>query len=106
MGGIISYPAQKQKRDSLPGPKPAYVKRMFGDDIEIETSKTYLLYLGAIDESSKSGHYPIIGGQGGMREVKSSDSQNEMRFDALNEIEVFNNYTNVWEALEETIPQE
>lgn len=111
MGGIVTFeeyynslfPAQKEKLDANMKEKPKYVKRMFGEDIDIEAGKTYLIYIGEGDTEditmSKKVTYPIIGWEGGLRAIEGNVK-------AKGNLKVLNNITGEWEALDEVIPSE
>lgn len=108
MGGIISYddyckgllPAEKQKLNQNIKNKPKYVKRMFGEDIDIEPGKTYLIYIDEGDSqafpTAKKGAYPIIGWESGLREIKGDIKD-------LNQLRVFNHITKKWEPITDII---
>lgn len=108
MGGIITFdeyykgllPAEKQKLDANTDEKPKYVKRMFGEDIDIEAGKTYLVYIDEGDTEdfplAKRGSYPIIGWEGGLREIRGN-------IKAESNMKVLNNITDKWEPFEKVI---
>lgn len=107
MGGIVTYdsyvaslyPAQREKFISQSGVKPAYIKMMFEQDIELEAGKTYLAYLRNPESGdfSRENAYAMIGWEGGLREVRGLEQADESN--SVPQIEVFNNYTNEWESL-------
>ena len=114
MGGIISYnsylsslyPAQREKIVAQSGVKPAYIKMMFEDDVEIESGKTYLVYMlnSSSGNVSKENAFAIIGWEGGLREARGVE-QLQTRSTAELQIEVFNNYTQSWEFLNQVITE-
>ncbi|MCI8850191.1 MAG: hypothetical protein HFE82_01410 [Erysipelotrichaceae bacterium] len=109
MGGIITFdeyynglfPAEQQKLDANMEEKPKYVKRMFGEDIDIEAGKTYLMYIGEGDSKdfplAKKDAYPIVGWEGGLRAIEGNPK-------AKGNLKVLNNITGEWETLDEVIP--
>ncbi len=110
MGGIVTfdeyyqglYPAEQKKLDANMQEKPTYVKQMFGDDIDIEAGKTYLMYIGEGDAAdfplAKKDAYPIIGWEGGLREINGN-------VNARSGITVLNNITGEWESLQDVVPE-
>ncbi|MEF9967791.1 hypothetical protein [Anaerorhabdus sp.] len=110
MGGIVSFnkylsSLPTAKRDKLLSQPQAsnvqYVDYTFGDDIEIEVGKTYLMYL--IDPENSivdPNAYRITMWQGGMREVRGNNVNSDLRSASLNEIQIYNNFTNEWENLD------
>jgi hypothetical protein len=106
LGGIVSFedyekgllPTQREKIVGGMKEKPEYIKKMFGDDIDIEAGVNYLVYLtGTETQVVRSNAYPIIGMQGGLRAI-SGDIKDESK------LEVYNNITKQWEALANVIP--
>ena len=113
LGGIVSYedyfnslnPAKQnnkyaQVKDHLP-----YIKYIPNTNNDIEVGKTYLIYLGNPDDSvSKIGAYGIVGMEGGLREVKSIESEQSVRLAPIDLIQVFNNLTHMSEDLDSVYP--
>lgn len=107
MGGIISYDdyysslyaSQQEKMGQLEN-KPEYVKMKFGEDIDIEVGKDYLVYLdNREDEDVKLAHqnaYGVIGWEGGLREVNTTATTRSSN----TSVQLYNNITNQWENLE------
>ena len=113
LGGIVSYedyfnslkPTQQnnkyaQVKDHLP-----YIKYIPNTNNDIEVGKTYLIYLTNPEENvSKIGAYGITGMEGGLREVKSIDSEQSVRLAPIELIQVYNNLTHMWEDLDSVYP--
>ena len=113
LGGIVSYedyfnslkPAKQnnkyaQVKDHLP-----YIKYTPNTNNDIEVGKIYLIYLTNPEENvSKIGAYGITGMEGGLREVKSIDSEQSVRLAPIDLIQVFNNLTHMWEDLDSVYP--
>lgn len=109
MGAILTFeqyyqgllPDHQQKIAEHMDQQPKYVKHMFGDDIDIEAGKIYLIYIGENDskDSPEKDAYPIIGWEGGLREIKGDLSSQA-------QIQVLNNITGEWENLSQLIPDE
>ncbi len=103
-GGIISYndyveslyPAQKEKQEMQGASRRDYIKYMWNGDIEIEPGKTYLIYMNEQGSGSREGMYPIIGWQGGLREVQSTTSSSDVT-------KIYNNYTEQWEEISDVL---
>lgn len=108
MGGIIRYsdyynslsPNEKIKHDFLSkGIHPNYVKKAFGDDIDIEVGKSYLSYME--DGNLRSNNeYKIVFWEGGLREVIGLENASSSNSSG---IKVFNNYTGEYESIEDVI---
>ncbi|MEF9920409.1 hypothetical protein [Anaerorhabdus sp.] len=107
-GGIITYQAyydglsEGSKRSA---PKPdeyeySYVKEYQEGDIEIEVGEIYLVYLTKTE--IKSGHYLIIGWQGGLRKVRM-DNVDSLQEVSNQQIEVYNNKKECWETLDQVL---
>ncbi len=109
LGGIVTYDEywkslNKQQQDKIlhlnNGKKPTekeYIEVKLNDDINIETSKDYLVFL--IPQSSKDNkhqEYQIGGAQFGLREAKESDGTTT----------ALNNETKQWESVASIIKQE
>ena len=79
---------------------------MFEDDVEIESGKTYLVYMlnSSSGNVSKENAFAIIGWEGGLREARGVE-QLQTRSTAEVQIEVFNNYTQSWEFLNQVITE-
>ncbi|MEF9893367.1 hypothetical protein [Anaerorhabdus sp.] len=110
-GGIVDYgsyykslsPAQQQKRDYLGASNRGYVKYVFGNDIDIEVGKKYLIYFNNPENGSlKNNSYQIIGWESGLREVNSTTTKEYSQSNG--DILVLNNITNEWESLNSLIP--
>ncbi len=78
-----------------------YVRIMLGNDIELETGKTYLAYLNYNENFDK---YEIIGLGNGLRELNIEQQINEVKVQNINsynnDLKIKDNTTGEWESLD------
>lgn len=108
MGGIISFDdyykslseTEKSKIEDNLDKQPDYMKMKFGEDIDIEAGKTYLVYLNTHEDENinicKEGAYPITGLEGGLREIDGNPKTKA-------NLNVYNNITKQWESIDDVI---
>ncbi len=113
IGGIIltskyleSLAPQQREKHLREGVHSKYTKMVFEDDIDIETEKTYLVYLMKDENNPKSNAYAIIGFQGGLRELETPIEyhQTYSNIEDTQEMKAYNNFTQEWEMLSSIIP--
>jgi hypothetical protein len=81
-----------------------YINIMLGNDIELETGKTYLAYL---NYNETFGKYEIVGLGNGLREVNVERQINMVKKrnieNNINDLKIKNNTTGEWESLDSYI---
>ncbi len=114
LGGIVSfddytkslYPEAREKIiESLGSESYTYVEEKSKNDIEIENSKTYLVYMNRNDKFHNKNEYTIEAFEYGLREVKLNTNTKSLNINS-NEILIKNNKTNEYESIDKAISKE
>lgn len=85
---------------------PQYIKRTWEDDVEIETGKTYLVYLRPeTTYRADPNTYAIVYAGGGTREVQLPSIFSVQGQTSISGSKVLNNFTGEWESLDDIARQ-